>query len=89
MYRSVASSNLVLVDGVVILRIAIVREMGLESGSEAGVEPVDERLTYADWKGLMVHKRAGGSKDLGIIIVDRREFSSVSSYLCLMWSRAV
>jgi hypothetical protein len=62
-----------LLDGIAILRLAIVREMGLESGSEAGVKPVNEHLTYADWKGLLVHERAGGSKELGVIIVDRRE----------------
>ncbi len=60
-------------DGVAILGLAIVREMGSESRSEVGVEPIDECLTYADWKGLLVHERAGGSKDLGVIIVDRRE----------------
>ncbi len=60
-------------DGVAILGLAIVREMGSESGSEAGVKPVNEHLTYADWKGLLVHEQVGGSKDLGVIIVDRRE----------------
>jgi hypothetical protein len=55
-----------LVDGVAILGLAIVREMGLESRSEAGVKPVNERLAYADWKGLLVHERVGGSKDLGV-----------------------
>jgi hypothetical protein len=61
------------VNGIAILGLAVVKEIGLKSGSEAGVEPVDECLTYADWKGLLVHERAGGSKDLGVIIVDRRQ----------------
>ncbi len=65
--------DFVLVDGVAILRLAVVREMGSDTGCEARVEPTNKRLAYADRKGLLVHERVGGSKYLGVIVIHRRE----------------
>jgi hypothetical protein len=65
--------NFALVDGGAILGLVVVREMGSEAGCESTVKPINRRLTYADRKGLLVHEQAGGSRDLGVIVVQRRK----------------
>jgi hypothetical protein len=50
-------------------QLAVVGEVGAEAGSEVSVKAIHEGLAEADWENVLIHKGAGGSKNLGAIIL--------------------